>query len=87
MIVEFEYTLTRGEIDFDLLVEYTASRDWDEVDIDVSNVTLDGAAFETSHTEDLDILLACYERVDEDFQDYAASEGDYQHDAAKYDDF
>ena len=78
MIAEFEYTLSRGEIDFELLVEYTASRHWDEVDIDISNVTLDGAAFETSHAEDL-------ERVDEDFQDYAASEGDYRHDAAKHD--
>jgi hypothetical protein len=85
MIAEFEYTLSRGEIDFELLVEYTASRHWDEVDIDISNVTLDGSAFEISHAEDLDILQACYERVDEDFQDYAASEGDYRHDAAKND--
>lgn len=87
MIVEFYYTLTRDEIDFELLVEYTASRHSDDVDIDISNVTLDGAAFKTSYAEDLDILQACYERVDEDFQDYAASEGDYRHDAAKYDDF
>ena len=85
MIAEFEYILTRGEIDFELLVEYTASRDWDEVDIDISNVTLDGAAFETSHKEDLDILQACYERVDEDFEGYEASEGDYRYDAAKHD--
>lgn len=85
MIAEFEYTLTRGEIDFELLVEYTASRDWDEVDIDITNVTLDGAAFETSHTEDLDILQACFERVDEDFEGYAANEGDYRYDEAKHD--
>jgi len=85
MIVDFDYTLTRGEIDFELVVEYTATRHWDEVDIDITNVTFDGAAFETSQKEDLDILQACYERVDEDFQDYAASEGDYRHDAAKHD--
>lgn len=85
MIAEFEYTLTRGEIDFDLLVEYTATRDWDEVDIDINNVTLDGAAFETSRAEDNEILEACYERVEEDFDSYAASEGDYRHDAAKHD--
>jgi hypothetical protein len=85
MMSEFEYTLTRGEIDFELLVEYTASRDWDEVDIDITNVTLDGAAFETSHKEDLDILEACFERVDEDFEGYAANEGDYRYDEAKHD--
>jgi hypothetical protein len=85
MIAEFEYTLSRGEIDFDLLVEYTATSDWGEVAIDITNVTLDGAAFETTHKEDNEILEACYERVEEDFESYAASEGDYRHDAAKND--
>lgn len=87
MIVEFEYTLIRGEIDFDLLVEYTASRDWDEVHIDITSVILYSTNFDIFVSEYNQILQACYERVDEDFQDYAASEGDYQHDAAKYDDF
>lgn len=84
MIVEFEYTLTRGEIDFELLVEYTASRDWDEVNIYITSVTLDGAAFYITVQEDTEILEACYERVEEDFEDYAASEGDYRHDEAKH---
>jgi hypothetical protein len=85
MISDFEYIVTRGDIDFQLLVEYTATRDWDEVYIDFISVTLDGVAFETTHKEDLDILEACYERVDEDFEGYAASEGDYRYDAAKHD--
>ena len=85
MIVEFEYTLTRGEIDFDLLVEYTASRDWDEVHIDITSVTLDGTNFDIFVSEDNQILEVCYERVDEDFQDYAANEGDYRYDEAKHD--
>lgn len=87
MIVEFYYTLTRDEIDFELLVEYTASRHWDDVNIYITSVTLDGTAFDITVQEDNEILQACYERVDEDFQDYAASEGDYRYDAAKYDDF
>jgi hypothetical protein len=85
MIVDFYYTLTRGEIDFELVVEYTATRHSDDVDIDINNVTLDGAAFETSHIEDIDILQACCERMDEDFEDYAASEGDARYDAIKHD--
>lgn len=85
MIAEFEYTISRGEANFDVMVEYTASKHWDEVDIDITNVTLDGVAFETTGAEDLDILQACYERIDEDFEFYAASEGDYRHDASKYD--
>lgn len=87
MIVEFYYTLTRDEIDFELLVEYTASRHWDDVNICITSVTLDGTAFDIMVQEDNEILQACYERVEEDFEDYAASEGDYRHDAAKYDDF
>lgn len=85
MIAEFEYTLTRGDIDFDLLVEYTATSDWDEVDIDISNITLDGIVFDITLQEYDEILEACYERVDEDFEGYAASEGDYRYDAAKHD--
>jgi hypothetical protein len=85
MISDFEYIVARGDIDFQLLVEYTATRDWDEVYIDFISVTLDGVAFETTHKEDLDILEACYERVDEDFEGYAASEGDYRYDTAKHD--
>jgi hypothetical protein len=85
MIAEFEYTLTRGDIDFDLLVEYTATSDWDEVDIDISNITLDGIVFDITLQEYDEILETCYERVEEDFDSYAASEGDYRHDAAKHD--
>jgi bifunctional pyridoxal-dependent enzyme with beta-cystathionase and maltose regulon repressor activities len=85
MITDFEYTLTRGDIDFELLVEYTATRHWDEVEIDITSVTLDGSNFDITVQEDNEILEACYERVDEDFEGYAASEGDYRHDAAKND--
>jgi hypothetical protein len=85
MIVDIDYTLTRGNEVFDLLVEYTATRHWDEVDIHITSVTLDGAVFEITDQESNEILEACYEQVEEDFESYAASEGDYRHDAAKHD--
>lgn len=85
MIAEFAYTLIRQNLDFDVIVEYSATSYSDDVDIDIVNVTHEGVAIETSSVEDLDILQACLERLDEDFEDDAASEGDYRHDQAKHD--
>jgi hypothetical protein len=85
MIVEFAHLLIRQNLDFEVMVEYTATKYSDDVDIDIVNVTHDGVAIETTSVEDLDILQACIERLDEDFEDSAASEGDYRYDQAKHD--
>jgi hypothetical protein len=85
MIVEFAHTLIRQNLDFEVMVEYTATRYSDDVDIDIVNVTHEGEEIETSSFEDLVILQACIERLDEDFEDSAASEGDYRYDQAKHD--
>ena len=85
MIAKFAYTLIRQNLDFDVMVEYTATRYSDDVDIDIVNVTHEGAAIETSSVEDLDILQACLERLNEDFEDDAASIGDARYDQAKHD--
>lgn len=83
MIAEFTHTLTIGDEDVDVLVEYSAVRCFGEVDIEVLSVTLDGQEVLTLPDQDKDILDACFDRVDDDLQADADSEGDYRYDLSR----
>lgn len=83
MIAEFTHTLTIGDEDVDVLVEYSAIRCFGEVDIEVLSVTLDGQEVLTLPDQDKDILDACFDRVDDDLQADADSEGDYRYDQSR----
>lgn len=80
MFPSFYFTITRNEDDVDILVEYQATKEFGDVDIDIISVTLDGDEIETTEAEDKAIIEACFERVDEDFMDAEADYGDYLHD-------
>jgi len=80
MFASFYFTLTRADDDIDVLVEYQATKAFGDVDIDLTSVTIDGVEIETTDAEDKAMIEACFERVDEDFEDEAANYGDYLHD-------
>lgn len=83
MIAEFTHTLTIGDEDIDVLVEYSAVRCFGEVDVEVLSVTLDGQEVVTLPDQDKEILEACFDRVDDDLQADADSEGDYRYDLSR----
>ena len=80
MFVTFYFTLTRADEDLDVAVEYQASRAFGDVDIDLLSVTINGVEIETTEAEDKAIIEACFERVNDDFEDHEADYGDYLHD-------
>lgn len=77
MIFDFWFTITRGDEDFDAIVEYEAERCFGDVDVNIVSVTIDGVEIETTEDEDKAILEACFSRVDEDFYEQQAAYGDY----------
>lgn len=81
MIVEFYHNLKRGDDELDVLVEYKADRYFDDVDIELISVTLDGVEIETSASEEQEIIEACFERLDDDYADEQAAYGDYVYDS------
>ena len=84
MIVEFEHTLTINDEDVDVYVEYRAIRGED--DVELISVTLDGEEIVLTPEQERDIIAACFDRIDDDFEDDRASYGDYRYEMSRYDD-
>lgn len=84
MIVEFEHTLTINDEDVDVYVEYRAIRGED--DVELISVTLDGEEIVLTPEQERDIISACFDRIDDDFEEDRASYGDYQYEMSRYDD-
>lgn len=83
MFADFFYTITRGDDDFEVIVEYHAIRCFGDYDIEITEVTLDGQPFETTADEDAAMLAHCYENVDDDWQDYRDGLADQRYDYAR----
>lgn len=84
MIVEFEHTLTINDEDVDVYVEYRAIRGED--DVELISVTLDGEEIVLTPEQERDIISACFDRIDDDFEEDRASYGDYRYEMSRYDD-
>lgn len=84
MIVEFEHTLTINDEDVDVYVEYRAIRGED--DVELISVTLDGKEIVLTPEQERDIISACFDRIDDDFEEDRASYGDYRYEMSRYDD-
>lgn len=87
MLAEFYHTITRNDEDQDVLVEYRATRYSDGPEIEVTSIVLDGEEINVTPEELTAIYVACYDRLDDDFEDYQAGYGDYRYDLSRdYDD-
>lgn len=84
MIAEFEHTLTINDEDVDVYVEYRAIRGED--DVELISVTLDGEEIVLTPEQERDIIAACFDRIDDDFEEDRASYGDYRYEMSRYDD-
>lgn len=84
MIVNFTYTLTIADEDVDVEVEYRAIRGED--DVELISVALDGEEIVLTAEQERDIIAACFDRIDDDFEEDAASYGDYRYEMSRYDD-
>lgn len=85
MFASFYATITINDEDIDVLVEYTATGRGDDVDIDITSVTLDGVEIDTTAAQDEALMAACFDRVDDDFEDEAAAYGDYRYEMLRED--
>ena len=85
MFASFYATITINDEDADVLVEYTATGRGDDVDIDLTSVTLDGVEIDTTAAQDEALMAACFDRVDDDFEDEAADYGDYRYEMSRED--
>lgn len=85
MIAEFTHTITIGDDEVEVDVEYRASRYSDCVEVDDYKVTLDGKLITLTPEQDKDILTTCLERIDDDFQGYDDAEGDYRYEMSRDD--
>lgn len=85
MFASFYATITINDEDVDVLVEYTATGRGDNVDIDLTSVTLDGVEIDTTAAQDEALMAACFDRVDDDFEDEAAAYGDYRYEMSRED--
>lgn len=85
MFASFYATITINDEDADVLVEYTATGRGDNVDIDLTSVTLDGVEIDTTAAQDEALMAACFDRVDDDFEDEAADYGDYRYEMSRED--
>lgn len=85
MFASFYATITINDEDVDVLVEYTATGRGDNVDIDLTSVTLDGVEIDTTAAQDEALMAACFDRVDDDFEDEAADYGDYRYEMSRED--
>lgn len=85
MFASFYATITINDEDIDVLVEYTATGRGDDVDIDITSVTLDGVEIDTTAAQDEALMAACFDRVDDDFEDEAAAYGDYRYEMSRED--
>ena len=85
MIAEFTYTITIGDDELEVDVEYRASRYSDCVEVDDYIVTLDGKPIDLTPEQDKAILSACLDRIDDDFQGYDDAEGDYRYEMSRDD--
>lgn len=83
MFASFYATITINDEDMDVLVEYTATGRGDDVDIDITSVTLDGVEIDTTAAQDEALMAACFDRVDDDFEDEAAAYGDYRYEMSR----
>lgn len=77
MFASFDFTLTRNDDDFDVVVEYEATKAFGEIDINLTSVTFNGVEIETTEAEDKAMLDACFDRVDEDWQADQDAYADY----------
>lgn len=84
MIAHFDYTITIGDEDVDVYVEYRAIRGED--DVELTSVTLDGEEIVLTPEQERDIISACFDRIDDDFEEDRASYGDYRYEMSRYDD-
>lgn len=84
MIAHFDYTITIGDEDVDVEVEYRAIRGED--DVELISVTLDGKEIVLTPEQERDIIAACFDRIDDDFEEDRASYGDYRYEMSRYDD-
>jgi hypothetical protein len=85
MTFDFYMSLTIDDEDVEVLVEYCATRCFDEIDLGILRVTLDGQEIVTLPEQDKAILEECLERVDDDLQADADAEGDYRYEMARDD--
>jgi hypothetical protein len=83
MSAEFSYTITIGDEDIDVEVEYSASSYSDCVEVDEWTVFLGTEVLNLTPEQDREILLACLDRLDDDFQAQADAEGDYRYDMSR----
>lgn len=83
MIAEFTYTLTIDGEDVDVDVEYRASSYSDCVEVDEYTVTLCGQVLDLTPDQEKEVLAACFDRLDDDFQAEADAEGDYRYDLSR----
>ena len=83
MIAEFYHTITRNDEDVDVLVEYSATRCFGEIDVELLAITSDDGINELTHEETNEIYSAIFDRVDEDWADAQAAEGDYRYDMSR----
>ena len=80
---EFTHTLTIDDEDVDVDVEYTASSYSDCVEIDEYTVTLCGQVLDLTPDQEKEVLAACFDRLDDDFQAEADAKGDYRYDLSR----
>lgn len=85
MFANFYATITINDEDVDVLVEYTATGRGDDVDIDITSVTLEGVEIDTTAAQDQALMAACFDRVDDDFEDEVAAYGDYRYEMSRED--
>lgn len=79
MIAEFYHSLHKDGEDLDLYVQYKATRYFNEVDIELLSAALDGHEIVLSEAEYSEIILACFDRVDDDFIEEQDAYGDYMY--------
>lgn len=83
MFSSFYKTITINDEDVDVLVEYRATKCFGDVDVELISVTLDGNEIETTAAQDEAFIQECFDRVDDDYEDDAASYGDYRYEMSR----
>ena len=83
MFSSFYKTITINDEDVDVLVEYRATKCFSDVDVELISVTLDGNEIETTAAQDEAFIQECFDRVDDDYEDDAASYGDYRYEMSR----
>ncbi len=84
MLSEFYSEITINSEPVEVCVEYSAAKYIDDIDVEIVSVTQgDGQSVELSADQKKHLLEECYYRLDDDFEDDAASYGDYHYEMSR----